>query len=130
MFRGGFESTIDSGGRIDLSRFFFAELKKHKKYALAIPEGEKCLFLHPVPYKKTTDFPEEQISFSQPATICEGILVIPRDLMKYAGLKKKVFLIGCEEKVEIWDEKMWMEFVKRAEKDFKKLSKTFKWLRL
>lgn len=50
--------------------------------------------------------------------------------MKYAGLKKNVFLVGCGERIEIWDKKMWLEIIKRAEKDFKKLSKTFKSLGL
>jgi len=128
MFRGGFESTIDARGRIDLSPFFFEELKKHKKYVLATTEAENCLSLCPVPHKKIIGIVEEKISFSEPARICEGKLFIPPDLIKYAKLKKKVFLIGCGEKIEIWDEKMWWELVEMTQKSFKKVSKTLKTL--
>lgn len=123
MFRGKFETSIDSEGRIDLSPFFLEGLKKYKKYILATRKFDRGLSLYPIPLEKTEG---TQITFSEPAKIREGILFVPHDLIKYAKLRRKIFLIGCGEKIEIWDEKMWWELVEMTEKDFKKISKTLK----
>ncbi len=130
MFRGKFETAIDTEGKIDFSPFFLDELKKHKKYALATTRADPCLSLYPIPYKKIIDIMEEEISFSKPAKIREGIVVVPQSLLKYAKLKKKIFLVGCGEKIEIWDERAWEEVVKEAQRGFREIRKIFRKLGL
>jgi len=35
----------------------------------------------------------------------------------YAGLSKKVVISGLYDRLEIWDEKHWNDYVQKAEKD-------------
>jgi DNA-binding transcriptional regulator/RsmH inhibitor MraZ len=127
MFSGKFETTIDAKGRIDLSLFFLEELKKYKKYILAIREFDKGLSLYPVPLEKTEG---EQITFSEPAKIRKAILSVPQVLRKFAKLKKEIVLIGCEHNIAILDSKIWEEMVEETKKYFRKISKTLKSLGL
>lgn len=51
-----------------------------------------------------------------------GRVLIPDYLKIYAGLKKKVALIGVYDRVEIWDEQKWQTYKTRVEKDTDKLA--------
>jgi len=39
----------------------------------------------------------------------QGRIVISKDLMQYAGLKKDTVIIGVEDRAEIWDKELWAQ---------------------
>ncbi len=46
-----------------------------------------------------------------------GRILIPDYLKKYAGLKKKVSLIGVLNRIEIWGEESWDKYKEKTEKE-------------
>ena len=40
----------------------------------------------------------------------QGRVLIPGPLREYAGLKKKIVLLGVDDHVEVWDEDLWKEY--------------------
>ena len=45
-----------------------------------------------------------------------GRILVPDFLKEFAGLQEKVVLAGVSDRVEIWDEKVWVGYKKRIEK--------------
>lgn len=47
----------------------------------------------------------------------QGRIVIPEAMIKYAGIKDKLTLIGAGDHFEIWDETKWNTYLKQIEKE-------------
>lgn len=47
----------------------------------------------------------------------QGRILIPDFLKDYAGLDKNVIVAGIYNRLEIWDEKKWKDYKKKAEKN-------------
>ena len=47
----------------------------------------------------------------------QGRILIPDFLKSYAGLGRNVIVAGIYNRLEIWDEKKWQEYKKKAEKN-------------
>jgi MraZ protein len=47
----------------------------------------------------------------------QGRILIPDYLKEYAGLHKNVTVAGVYNRLEIWDEKKWIDYKKNAEKN-------------
>ncbi|MEW5805341.1 MAG: division/cell wall cluster transcriptional repressor MraZ [Patescibacteria group bacterium] len=47
----------------------------------------------------------------------QGRILIPDYLRQYAGLDKKVVVAGVFNRLEVWDEKKWLEYKNRIEHD-------------
>ncbi len=41
----------------------------------------------------------------------QGRIVIPSELIAYAGLKKDVVVFGCDNRIEIWDSEEWDQII-------------------
>lgn len=128
MFIGEFTHTLDSKKRIAIP----AKLRKELGEKAVITRGlDKCLFLYPasgwgLAVGKLTQLPLGQSdarSFSRfmlgGASEVEfdslGRILVPDHLKKYAGLGKKVIVVGVSDRIEIWDSALWEEYKKKAE---------------
>jgi len=45
----------------------------------------------------------------------QGRFVIPEQMMKYAGIKDKLTLIGAGDHFEVWDSKAWKTYLEKIE---------------
>jgi MraZ protein len=43
----------------------------------------------------------------------QGRVIMPQNLLKYAGIEKDVVVIGAGDHVEIWDENTWNEYYEK-----------------
>lgn len=124
MFRGSFEHSVDSKGRVSVpSRFreIFAE-RYEGKLVLAM-DLDRCLTAYPLEewerleekikglpmmQKEVKDFMRY---FFSSASECEldkqGRILIPPALREKAGINKSVMLVGIINKIEIWDSAVW-----------------------
>jgi MraZ protein len=55
-----------------------------------------------------------------------GRILIPDYLKNYAHLKKNVAIIGLSNRIEIWDEKRWLEYKQRTEKQIGDMAQRLK----
>jgi MraZ protein len=119
-FIGEYESTIDAKGRFLLPSGFKKQLPEEGQSLFVINRGfEKCLTLYPLQsweplYKDISllnDFDPKVRDFRRyflnGATQIEldsaGRVLLPKNLMEYAGLGKDIVLVSAVNKIEIWD---------------------------
>ena len=119
-FIGEYESTIDAKGRFLLPSGFKKQLPEAGQSLFVINRGfEKCLTLYPLQsweplYKDISllnDFDPKVRDFRRyflnGATQIEldsaGRVLLPKNLMEYAGLGKDIVLVSAVNKIEIWD---------------------------
>ncbi|HYE35818.1 division/cell wall cluster transcriptional repressor MraZ [Methylocaldum sp.] len=124
MFRGVNSINLDEKGRLAMPTRYRAELHENCDGQLVVTVGlDKCLLLYPLPEfeeieRKLVKLPSlnKQAKRLQRllighATECEmdgqGRFLISEPLRKFAGLEKRVALIGQGNKFEIWDEDSW-----------------------
>ncbi len=132
---GEFHHTIDEKGRIIIPAKFRNELGSE----LVVTRGlDKCLFLYSkdewdklsnklstLPFTKQ-DARNFNRFFLSGATTSEfdkqGRINITSPLVSYAGLTKDCVIIGVNERLEIWDEEKFNEFLSNNEDDFSKIA--------
>ena len=126
MFRGVSAISLDEKGRLAVPTRYRAELGDCCDNQIVVTVGlDKCLLLYPLPEfeeieRKLVKLPalnkkakRLQRLLIGHATECEmdgqGRFLIPEPLRRFAGLDKKVALIGQGNKFEIWDEERWAQ---------------------
>jgi transcriptional regulator MraZ len=126
-FLGEYEVTLDAKGRFLLPVGFKKQLPAEGANLFVVSRGiEKCLSLYPLQswepifsdISKLNDFDpkvrEFRRYFLNGATNVEldsaGRLLVPKNLIEYAGLGKDVVLVAAVNKIEIWDKSKYTEF--------------------
>ncbi|MFN5745189.1 MAG: division/cell wall cluster transcriptional repressor MraZ [Methylococcaceae bacterium] len=124
MFRGVSAINLDDKGRMAVPTRYRAELGDCCDNQIVITVGlDKCLLVYPLPEfeeieRKLVKLPalnkkakRLQRLLIGHATECEmdgqGRFLIPEPLRRFAGLDKRIVLIGQGNKFEVWDEDSW-----------------------
>lgn len=127
MFRGVNGINLDAKGRMTMPTRYRDRLieEAQSRIVMTIDTEERCLLLYPMPEweeieRKLAALP----SFNSAARRIQRLLIghateaeldsngrvlLPPLLREYAGLTKKVMLVGQGKKFEIWDEELWQE---------------------
>ncbi len=124
MFRGVSQINLDAKGRLAVPARYRDELATSCSGQMVVTvDRDGCLLLYPQPEWERI----EQSLMARPnmtpgvrnlqrllighATECDldgsGRLLLPPPLRQYAGLDKRVVLLGQGNKFEIWDEATW-----------------------
>lgn len=141
MFRGRYEHTIDSKGRISIPSKFREILAQKYNDRLVITNFDHCLAAFP--YEEWNTLIEQKIGnfsimrkemsaflryFYSSAIDCvldkQGRLLIPQTLRDYANLQREVILVGEGRFIEIFAKERWLEVVKQVEEGFDKVRET------
>ena len=126
-FIGEYEATLDAKGRFLFPAGFKKQLPEEEAELFVINRGfEKCLSLYtsdswePIFSKlcKLNDFDPKVRQFkryflngaTQIAPDSSGRLLLPKNLMEYAGLEKDIVLVSAIDKIEIWDKTKYQQF--------------------
>ncbi len=140
MFRGRFEHTIDSKGRISIPAKFRDLLAEKYDERVMITNFDHCLVAYPYEEWKAM---EEKISslsmvkkeakafqrfFVSAAAECPidklGRILIPPTLRSYAQLEKEVIFAGMIKKFEIWSKDRFLDEIQKAEENFEGMAET------
>jgi len=140
MFRGRYEHTIDSKGRISIPAKFKEILSRQYDNRLVITNYDHCLVAFPYPEwslmeEETKNFnplSKEARSFLRffyssgiDCTIDrQGRLLIPQSLRDYADLQKDVVLVGGGRLIEIWNKERWEEEFHKSQEGFDRVTET------
>jgi MraZ protein len=124
MFRGSFEHSVDSKGRVSVpSKFREIISERFEGKLILTMDLDNCIMVYPVEEwerveEKIKALPQSQkevkdymrFIFSN-ASECEldrqGRILIPPALRERAGLNKSVMVVGIINKMEIWDRAAW-----------------------
>lgn len=134
MFIGEYHHSIDEKGRLTLP----VKVREALANDFIITRGlDGCLFIYPqkeweniiLKYRElpnTRDARNYMRFLLSGATICnldkQGRINIPTPLITYASLIKDCVIIGVNERLEVWDEKHWDNFMKENEDSFTDLA--------
>ncbi len=124
MFRGSFEHTVDSKGRVSVpSKFREIIADRYEGKLVLALDFDKCLTVYPLEEwerleakirslpamkREVKDFMRFLLAS---ATECEldkqGRILIPLAHREHAAITKNVMVVGIIDKIEIWDAKAW-----------------------
>lgn len=125
MFRGVNQVNLDAKGRLAMPARYRDQISVRcaGHLVLTIDTEERCLLLYPVDEWEIIQAKIDALSSFNPVTRrlqrllvghasdiemdSNGRLLIPSLLRDYAGLDKKVILLGQGRKFELWDEDNW-----------------------
>ncbi len=125
MFRGINSATLDAKGRMALPARVRETVSSVSDghLVVTIDTEERCLLLYPLPMWEVVQGKLESLPNVKPssrklqrllighATDLEpdanGRVLLPQKLRDYAGLDRKLVLVGQGNKVEIWSEPRW-----------------------
>lgn len=131
MLIGEYIHTIDDKNRVSLPAKF---RKVMGKTVIITPGLDQCLFIFTVKeWEKVTEkLSQSDLSFlsSDQRTFNRnmfgqavdvevdsiGRILLPEFLISRAKLKGSAALVGVQDRVEIWNDKVWVEYKKNAEK--------------
>lgn len=140
-FIGEFEATLDAKGRFLLPVGFKKQMPETGAEPFVLNRGfEKCLSLYTTKswkplfsdLSKLNDFDPKVRQFKRyflnGATQVEldkaGRILLPKNLMEYAGLDKEIVLVSAIDKIEIWDKVKYQEFFETfSPEEFSNLAK-------
>ena len=128
MFIGEFHYTLDDKGRLSVPVGYRTALNQ----GAVVTRGlDHTLFLYPKEQWQSLAAKIAALPLSQADTRAfarlmlagamevsmdkAGRITVPEYLRKYAGLNKQVVVSGLYDRLEIWDEKAWCEYVAKTE---------------
>jgi MraZ protein len=127
MFRGVNGINIDAKGRMAMPTRYRDRLQEesHGRIVLTIDTEERCLLLYPLTAWEEIESKLAALPSFNPAARriqrllighatetefdSHGRILLPTLLREYAGLNKRVMLVGQGKKFEVWDEEHWQQ---------------------
>jgi transcriptional regulator MraZ len=123
MFRGRYEHSIDSKGRLSVPSRFRETLNERYDSRLVVTTYDRFLIAYPYAEWQVLEeraaglptFKKDTMAFLRffysSATDCSidrlGRVLIPQALRDYAKLEKDVLLVGAFKHIEIWSKALW-----------------------
>lgn len=129
MFVGEYQHSLTSGKRLALPKKIRAEIADEeiilaKGFELCIAGYDKKTWentakqelLTPVSDSRGREIRRQMFSGAQIMAIdAQGRVVLPDNLLAWAGIKGDVAVIGAGDHFEIWDSNIWKNYLKRIE---------------
>lgn len=127
MFRGVHNINLDAKGRMAVPARFRDSLMQEEQGALVITidTEERCLLVYPLKEWEPIQAKLEALPSFNPAARRiqrliighatdvdldgSGRILLPAPLREYAGLEKKLVMMGQGNKFELWDEAHWQD---------------------
>lgn len=139
MFYGEFKHSIDNKGRIIIPAKFRLAIKETYIEKFFLTRGlEECVFVFPehdwnLLEQKFKSFPITQskarafgrMFFSGAYEVeCDkqGRILIPKNLLSYAGISHEVIVAGILNRIELWDSAKWKTFIENTSEVFGEIS--------
>ncbi|MEJ2595805.1 MAG: division/cell wall cluster transcriptional repressor MraZ [bacterium] len=137
---GTYECKVDAKGRLMFPMQFKNQLGELTKQGFVIKRSifKRCLELYPAEQwqresgmldklnlfkKKNAEFVTKFMAGVKPVELDgTGRLLIPKDLLKYGGIRKEVVLTSVVNRIEIWDKAAYENAVDYDPDDFASLA--------
>lgn len=137
MFIGEYKYNLDEKNRLALPSKF----RKLFHDGAVITKGlDNCLFIYtakewaklmdkltklPISQAKSRAFSRMMLAGAMDVRLdSQGRIVLPDYLKEFATLGKKVVVAGLYNRLEVWDEKLWIKYQRVSEKDSAQISES------
>ena len=139
MFSGSFLYSLDSKNRLSIPAKLRKNLLPESKDSFVITQGfEKCLDLYPqdewqniaTRLRQLNPFDPEQRkfirTFLQYASDVEmdnqARIILPQNHIQIAGIEKEVFILGSMDKIELWNPKIYENYISSSPENYEQLA--------
>lgn len=141
MFIGSFTYSIDAKGRVAIPAKLRKSLTPEANETFIMTRGTaKCIDLYPLDQwnllvtdkleKLNTFDPKEAMFvrlFLQEAMEdkldSQSRILIPKNLISYAGIEKEVFILGAVKKIEIWNPEIYKQYIQENENLYSEIAR-------
>jgi MraZ protein len=127
-FKGSYEYSVDSKGRINIPARLRKYVSPDANDTFVITRGyDVCLFVYPLDEWNRLEHAIRDLAATNPkhrffmrtllerATECQldgqSRIIIPRDLLQFAGIENEVVILGVLERIELWNPRTYREYV-------------------
>jgi MraZ protein len=127
-FKGRYAYSVDNKGRINIPAKLRKSLSPEANDTFVITRGfEQCLFVYPLDEWNKLEQSIRGLSPSNPQhrffvrTLLQWAtesqldgqarIIIPQDLLKFAGIENEVLIVGVLERIEAWNPKVYEEYL-------------------
>ncbi len=139
VYFGEFRGKTDQQGRIVIPAKLRTLISSGKNSLVYLIKGlENCLFLFSekewtnqstklkeLPFTKGDPRTFTRLFFSgafQSSVDKQGRILIPANLLEYAGIRENIVIIGAGTRIELWDEDKWNEYYSNSLKTYEEIS--------
>jgi MraZ protein len=139
MFKGQFTYSIDSKGRISIP----AKLRRHvpaeANDTFVMTRGTSpCIDIYPLDQwilieeklKNLNQFKPDDLRFirtilrhaAEDTLDSQSRILVPQKLIEYAKIEKEVLILGALKKIEVWNPKVFDEYIKQSEETYEQIA--------
>ncbi|MGE5352003.1 MAG: division/cell wall cluster transcriptional repressor MraZ [Acidobacteriota bacterium] len=140
MFIGSFTYSIDSKSRVSIPAKLRKYVKPEANDTFVMTRGvEQCIVVYPLDqWKELVDqklsnlneFDRKEAMFlraflqraSEDTLDSQSRLLIPQNLIEYAGIEKEVFILGAIKKIEIWNPAIYEKYLASQPESFEEIA--------
>jgi MraZ protein len=140
-FKGSYEYSIDSKGRTNIPAKLRKYVSPDANDTFVITRGyEQCLFVYPLDEWNSLEQSIRALSPSNPkhrfftrtllqfATESQldgqSRITIPKELLQFAGVENEVLILGVLERIELWNPKVYQEYLKTQADSYENVAQT------
>jgi MraZ protein len=138
-FKGSYTYSVDNKGRVNLPANLRKYVSPDANETFVITRGfEKCLFVYPLDeWNKLEQHLRELSSYNPQDRLFMRVLLeyakesqldgqariaIPQQLLDYAEIKNEVRIIGVLDKVELWNPKLYEEYLSSQPESYESIA--------
>jgi MraZ protein len=135
MFKGSFTFSLDAKGRLNIPAKIRRDINPEANGAFVLTRGPlKCIDLYPYDEWRLFENKLKDLNIFDPT---QGIVIrrflqeavedkidaqnrilIPKNLLEFAEIEKEVFILGALNKIELWNPKVYNDYVDKQDLAF------------
>ena len=141
MFIGSFKYSVDAKGRVSIPSIFKKYVNEAANETFVMTRGiVQCIDIYPQDFWKEEvltrvnqldDFDPEEAAFkrmllelaAEYKLDSQSRLLVPKNLLEFAGIEREVFILGQNKKIEIWNPEIYEAHKKENSKPFAEIAK-------
>lgn len=141
MFIGSFKYSVDAKGRVSIPSIFKKYINEAANETFVMTRGiVQCIDIYPQDFWKEEvltrvnqldDFDPEEAGFkrmlfelaAEYKLDSQSRLLVPKNLLEFAGIEREVFVLGQNKKIEIWNPEIYETHKKENSKPFAEIAK-------
>lgn len=141
MFLGSFNYTLDAKGRISIPARLRKFVSPEANNTFVLTRGsEKCINIYPMNYwkelvesklDKLNSFDPKDTKFmrlflqeaAEDQFDTQSRILVPKKLIDFAEIEKNVVILGMNKYIEVWNPKLYEEYLKEIEEPYETIAK-------
>ncbi len=140
-FKGSYGYSVDSKGRINIPARLRKYVSTEANDTFVITRGyDQCLYVYPLDEWTRLELEIRQLSSTNPKhrffkrrllewateSQLDGQfrIMIPRDLLQFAGIENDVLIIGVLDHIEVWNPRIYEAYLKTQDESYETVAQT------